>query len=172
MHPAMDESGYHWGNGIADKITVELHDSSNYSNVILTLQDIDLRTDGSVTITIPAIYNGNYYVAIKHRNSIETVSAVTVSFSGSVITYDFDTDTKAYGNNLALMTDGWWAIYGGNVNPDGLIDSSDLTPVDNDSNNYLIGYLNSDVNGDWIIDSGDLTIVDNNASNYVAAMHP
>jgi hypothetical protein len=47
-----------------------------------------------------------------------------------------------------------------------------MTPVDNDSFNYVSGYVNSDTNGDGIIDTGDMTMVDNNASNYIGAQTP
>jgi hypothetical protein len=172
MHPALDESGPHWGTGIADRISIELHDISNYPNVIFTMPDVDLYTDGTASVTIPFIFNGSYFITIRHRNSIETVSAVPVSFSENLVAYSFNTLTQAYGNKLAMMTDGWWVIYGGDINQDGVIDTGDMTSVDNDSNNYLYGYLNSDANGDGIIDSGDMTIVDNNASGYVAGSHP
>jgi hypothetical protein len=172
MHPAMDESGPHWENTIADKITIELHDAGNYSNVVFSLSDVDLHTDGIASVTLPYIYDGNYYITIKHRNSIETVSAAPVSFWGELIAYSFNTNAQVYGNNLVMMPDGWWAVFGADINQDGIVDSGDMIFVDNDSNNYLSGYLISDTNGDGIIDSGDMITVDNNASNYVACIHP
>jgi hypothetical protein len=172
MHPAMDVSGDHWGSTIADKITVELHDNSNYSNLVYTVTNVDLHTDGTATMDIPAVYNGSYYITVMHRNSIETVSAVPVSFFGSPVTYSFNINTKAFGNNLGMMSDGWWVIYGGDVSQDGSVDTGDMTSVDNDSFNYMSGYLTSDTNGDGMIDTGDMTIVDNNASNYVNSILP
>jgi len=172
MHPVKDGSGVHLGSTIADKITIELHDYSNYSNIIFTLSNIDLHTDGTASVSIPSIYNGSYYLTVKHRNSIETVSAETVSFSGTVINYSFNMASKARGSNLGMMTDGWYVIYGGDVNQDGFVDTGDMTPVDNDSFSYMSGYLNSDTNGDGAIDTGDMTIVDNNAANYISSITP
>jgi hypothetical protein len=172
MDPAMDESGAHWGTTIADKITIELHDAIDYSNVVFSLSDVDLHTDGIASVTLPYIYDGNYYITLKHRNSIETVSAAPISFWGELIAYSFNTNAQVYGNNLVMMPDGWWAVFGADINQDGIVDSGDMIFVDNDSNNYLSGYLISDTNGDGIIDSGDMMIVDNNASNYVACIHP
>jgi hypothetical protein len=172
MHPANDELGAHWGSTIADKISVELHDNSNYSTVYYTVPDADLYTNGTATMAIPSIYSGSYYITVKNRNSIETVSAIPVSFSGNPVAYSFNLATQAYGNNLGLMIDGWWAIYGGDVSQDGGVDTGDMSPVDNDSFNYMSGYLVSDTNGDGVIDTGDMTIVDNNALNYVFAIHP
>jgi hypothetical protein len=172
MRAAMDQFGEHWGSGIADNITIELHNSSNYSSVVYTVSNVNLNTNGTASLTIPSVYSGSYYITVKHRNSIETVSSVPVSFSGSSVAYNFNIDTKAFGNNLGLTLDGWWVIYGGDVSQDGFIDTADMTPVDNDSFNYLSGYLSSDTNGDGVIDTGDMTIVDNNAANYVATAHP
>jgi hypothetical protein len=149
-----------------------LHDNSNYSNLVYSVSNVDLHTDGTAMINIPAIYSGNYYITIRHRNSIETVSANPVSFSGSPVVYTFNLPTQAYGGNLGMMIDGKWVIYGGDVDQDGFIDTGDMAPVDNDSFNYLSGYLNSDTNGDGVIDTGDMVIVDNNASNYVSSSHP
>ena len=70
------------------------------------------------------------------------------------------------------MIDGTYVIYGGDVNLDGYIDSGDMTPLDNDSNNFVSGYANTDVNGDGFVDSGDMTIVDNNGNAFISAVTP
>ncbi len=70
------------------------------------------------------------------------------------------------------MIDGYYAIYGGDVNQDGSADSGDMTPVDNDAANFESGYLPTDVNGDGSIDSGDMTLIDNNASLFVGSILP
>ena len=95
-----------------------------------------------------------------------------VSFAAASINYDFDLPAKAYGNNLLLMIDGRWVIYGGDVNQDGLIDSGDMTGVDNDATTFVSGYVDNDANGDGLIDSGDMTIIDNNATGFVSAIIP
>lgn len=173
MHPARDENGNaYWGEGIADKITIELHNGSDYTDVLFVVPDVDLHTDGTATIAVPSGFDGSYYIVINHRNSIETTSAVPVSFAWPLISYDFNLETQAYGNNLVLMTDGWRAINGGDVIRDGLVDTMDMTPVDNNSNNFLGGYLNSDVNGDGVTDTADMTIVDNNSAQFVTAILP
>ncbi|MHC1776068.1 MAG: CehA/McbA family metallohydrolase [Lentimicrobium sp.] len=173
MRPVLDETGNaHWGAAIADKITVELHESSNYQNTILSVQGVDLHTDGNALIMIPDNVSGSFYLVVKHRNSIETVSALPLIFSETPVDYNFNLNTKAYGNNLIFMPDGWWAVYGGDVVQDGIIDIQDMIPVDNDSGGFQSGYLNSDVNGDGITDAADMIIVDNNATQFVGAIHP
>jgi hypothetical protein len=172
MHPAMDENGIHWGTGVADQVTVQLRSSSNYSTVIYSYPAAQLLLDGSLAIQVPAAFNSNYYITLIHRNSIETVSALPVSFAGTTISYAFDQASKAYGDNLLQKADGEWVIYSGDVNQDGLVDSGDMIAVDNDSNIFATGYIAADVNGDGLVDSGDMIILDNNASIFVSKITP
>jgi hypothetical protein len=172
MHKAQGSSGDQFPGTVADKVTIELHDGSNYSTIVHTIPDVDLNQDGSIATTLPAAYNGDYYITIVHRNSITTTTASPVSFSGSAISYAFDAAAKAYGSNLLDKNDGFFVIYGGDVNQDGSIDSGDVTPFDNDQFNYVTGYAVTDVNGDGSIDSGDGTIIDNNQFSYIYAMFP
>jgi hypothetical protein len=100
------------------------------------------------------------------------VSALPVSFAISVVTYNFDLDTKAYGNNLSLTSDGRYVIFGGDVNQDDIVDSGDMIAVDNASAAFTAGYNQLDANGDGVTDSGDMIIVDNNSSAFVTAVLP
>jgi hypothetical protein len=172
MHPAMDENGIHWGPTVADRIFVELHDGANYNNLVFSMQDVDLHTNGTANFSIPSNLSGNYYISIRHRNSIETVSANPVSFSGSSVSYAFNLAEKAFGNNLRQMPDGYFTIWSGDSNQDGLVDSSDMVMIDNDSNIFATGYILSDLNGDGLTDSSDMVILDNNASQFIAKVIP
>jgi hypothetical protein len=58
------------------------------------------------------------------------------------------------------------------VNQDGTIDASDVSAVDNDANNSLSGYVNTDVTGDNFVDAADVSIVDNNAFSAVSVVRP
>ncbi|MBK7215066.1 MAG: hypothetical protein IPH88_17605 [Bacteroidales bacterium] len=172
MNQAFDENGPHFGSGIADQVTVELHNAANYSTIEYSSGLIDLSTSGHINLTtIPSGLSGSYYITIKHRNSIETTSALPVSFSGGTIYYIFDTPSKAYGDNLVYKY-GMYCIYGGDVNQDGIVDSGDMIPIDNLSSTFGTGYLPEDANGDGLIDSGDMIIVDNNSSNFIGSILP
>ena len=173
MNAAHDESGLHWGTGIADKITVELHSSSSYSTIIYTANNVDLLTNGTATLGVPNTYSGSYFITVKHRNSISTVTAAPVSFASGPVSYNFtDNATKAYGNNLLQMIDGKYTIFAGDASVDGLIDGTDLSLVDNAASAFLSGYLLTDVNGDGLVDGSDLSIVDNNAAGFVGVALP
>ena len=172
MTAAKDESGPHFGSGIADKISIDLHDGSNYSTIVYSISNVTLNTNGTAIVTIPPAYTGNYYITIRHRNSIETTTAGPVSFSPGTVTYLFDAPGKAYGSNLQLMQDGKYALYSGDVNQDNIIDGGDMSGVDNLSAAFTSGYLPEDVNGDGLVDGSDLSIVDNNASAFIGISTP
>jgi hypothetical protein len=117
---------------------------------------------------------GTYYIVIKHRNGLETWSragGVTLS-SGATLNYDFTTSSsQAYGNNL-VPEGSRYMIYSGDVDGDGVIDSDDLSIIDNDAFNSAAGYTASDLNGDLIVDGADLLIADNNAYNFIGLIRP
>ena len=113
-----------------------------------------------------------YYIAIKHRNAIETWSATGQAFSGSVLSYDFTTAaSQAYGNN-EIHKGTKYCIFSGDPTHDGIVDLSDMVVIDNDSYNFVTGYVVSDINGDHVVDLSDMVIVDNNSFTFVATKNP
>ncbi|MBL7904243.1 MAG: S8 family serine peptidase [Bacteroidales bacterium] len=172
MNQANNELGPEYEPGIADQVTVEFHNAADYTIIEHSVSNVNLGTNGQLSMILPGFLNGSYYVTIRHRNSLETTSALPVSFAVGPVSADFTDQAGVYGGNLLQMTDGAFVIYGGDVNQDGAIDTADMTPVDNDSGNYLSGYLVTDVNGDGVVDTADMTIVDNNSANYIQSAHP
>ncbi|MEI6749307.1 MAG: hypothetical protein WCM93_09115, partial [Bacteroidota bacterium] len=171
QNQAFDENGAHWPAGVADHITVELHTAADYITIAYSA-DVALSTTGAATVTIPAEKNGSYYITIKHRNSIETVSATAVSFAGSTISQSFGAPADVFGGNLLLMSDNGYAIYGGDVNQDSIVDGGDMSVVENDANIAASGYLADDCNGDGIIDGGDMSVIENDANLAAGAQTP
>ncbi len=161
-------------NGI-DTIRVLL---ANASTPYAIVDSADVVLDSLTYIatgTFSAAASGNYYIVIKHRNSVETWSASGVTFTkGSTASYDFTTAaSQAYGNNETEVSTGVFAIYSGDCNQDGYVDPLDLSLVDQDSFNYVAGMaLATDVNGDKYVDPLDLSIVDQNSFNYVGIQRP
>lgn len=171
MSKAQGDSGDQFSGDVADKITIELHDANNY-NTMYTFPNIDLHTDGTASVSLPAGLTDAYYITIKHRNSIETTSATAVSFSGSIINWDFDAPGKAYGSNLKPAGDGNFLIFGGDITQDGFVDTIDMTFVDNEVSSFSSGYLSTDCNGDGIVDTADMSIIENNSLNFVQKYVP
>ena len=172
MRKAQNAGGDQYPGTTADQITVEFHNSLNYSDIVYTEPFVNLSTTGEAVVEFPANLGGSYYITIRHRNSLETTSKQPVSFAGSLIIYSFDGPVQAYGNNMLLLTDGHCVIFGGDVNQDGAVDTADMTPVDNDAASFGTGYLATDVNGDGMVDTGDMTIIDNNAAVFVSSITP
>ena len=88
------------------------------------------------------------------------------------MSYDFSNSaSQAFGSNLKLIA-GKYVMFGGDVNQDGLIDSGDMIPVDNNAATFLSGYVSTDLNGDGLIDSGDMILLDNNGALFIAKVTP
>jgi hypothetical protein len=173
MNAARDENGPHFGPAIADKINIELHDVTNYSNIIYTAPNVSLGTNGYATTSIPAVFNGSYYITIKHRNSIETCTASPVNFSGNPISYNFTTAaSRAHGDNQKNLGDGNFGIYAGDVDQDGGIGIYDMGFVENASNVFAAGYLPEDIDGDGLVGIYDMGFIENNSNAFVGVSLP
>jgi hypothetical protein len=156
---------------IADTINIELHDTSGlFMNVYTTKALLD--TSGLCTINIPSTLTNNwFYLAIKHRNSIETWSANPVLIANNA-NYNFtSTANKAYGLNLKDES-GVYLIYSGDINQDGSIDFADYPDLDTEAQNGIIGYFSTDLNGDSSVDFGDYPLLDLNSSNSIISYKP
>ncbi len=150
-------------------------------------------TDGSTTVdSSKAVMNSsgtafpsftkaqpmtNYFLILKHRNSLETWSATVINFSQltNQSTYNFaDAQSKAYGNNMKQVDTSplRFAIYSGDVNRDGTVDATDVSTIDNDASNFVSGYVVSDLTGDNFVDGTDFAAADNNAANFVSVIRP
>ncbi len=117
---------------------------------------------------------GNYYLVLRHRNSLETWSKYNSTFfiKGILLNYDFTKDSsQAYGSNLKKI-ETKWCIYSGDVNQDGNVDLTDITLIYNDAYNHSSGYRSADLNGDNFVDLNDLAICDNNVFNNVILITP
>ena len=169
---AVIEGLYNGSTMTSDTINIELHNSTSpYSLVDQAKIFLNNNGQGTASFFVAEI-NTPYYIVIKHRNSLETWSALPQTFTNSSLSYDFSTgQDKAYGNNLKLVS-GKWCIFSGDVNQDGIIDNSDLNIVFTDNVNGATGYLNSDLTGDTYIDVKDLNIVFENKTLGISRQTP
>jgi hypothetical protein len=159
-----------------DSIQINLWSPASLSNPDPDFSEkVILHNDGTAQAVFASAPAGSYYIAIKHRNSLETWSSVAVSINGTV-SYDFSTAlSQAYDDGInppmANMDDAF-AIYGGDVNQDGTVDISDGSDVDNDANNFAYGYNPSDCTGDGPTDISDYAIVENNGNLFLFYARP
>ncbi|MEO8665896.1 MAG: choice-of-anchor B family protein [Ignavibacteria bacterium] len=120
---------------------------------------------------------GTYYIAVKHRNCVETWSrAGGESYNPvSVPNYDFtSSDTKAFGNNMVQVASSHvlYALYSGDVNFDGLVNLADVILTSNDVLLFTTGYVNTDLTGDNVVNLTDLIIDQNNAVKFISKIVP
>lgn len=145
---------------VFDTIRIELHDNSG--NLVYSFPAL-FDINGNAFISIPPIYLGNtYYIVLRHRNSIETWSTVPLLITNNA-NYDFTTGiNQAHGNNMILLNN-TSCIYSGDINQDGIIDTTDINIILDSSNSFAFGYYYScDLNGDGAVDVLDIIIVDYN----------
>jgi hypothetical protein len=145
--------------------------------------------NGTITISdLPASLGGNYYIILRHRQSVETWSAAPVSFAGSSIAYDFTTAaSQAYGNDQKKLSpeSEVYGLWGGDVQggtgQDGYVDIQDNNYVFNGSQNAEYGYILTDLTGttftgetgqDGFVDIQDMALTFNNMQNSVGMNTP
>jgi hypothetical protein len=161
---------------VRDTARVYLRNSSSPYGIVDSGK-VYLSTSGSGTISFNNAVNGTvYYLQLKHRNSMETWSkSPGQSFVSSALSYDFTSSAaQAFGNNMKQVDASpvEFAIYGGDINADGIVDVSDVSPVDNASLTALSGYVITDLTGDNFVDVDDVSIVDNNSFSSVGLIRP
>ncbi len=172
MLPVLMNEGIGSDNTNVDSITVELRNAVSPYSVLVSSQAM-LKTDGAALATFPtSVPNGNYYIVIKHRNSIETWSSNAIAISSNT-NYDFTTaSNKSFGNNMIEVDPGVWALYSGDINQDENVDLLDLSILEADISNFQFGYLATDMNGDGNVDLLDIPIVEANINAFVFSIHP
>ncbi len=157
-----------------DTILVFMREQS-YPYEVADVRKIFLNNAGTASVAYSHLRAGrSYFIAVGHRNSIETwsSSAILVPSANSTVSYNFTTGVeKAFGSNMNIVQ-GNYCFYTGDINGDFSVDGTDLSAVDNDANIFASGYINSDVNNDFIVDGTDALYVDNNATNFIGVIRP
>lgn len=145
--------------------------SSPYSIVDAAQTKLDSNGNGGFTF-LNAVNSTNYYIVVKHRNSLETWSKLTSQFSNDQLTYDFTTSAaKAYGDNMK-QKGSRFCVYSGEVNNDGVIDVADMVQIYNQLLLFTQGYVTEDIDGDNFVDVSDLNIAHSNSLGGVGIIKP
>lgn len=149
-------------NAMVDWIRVELRNAATPSTIVSAQQGILTRsgqvlspTGASLRFNVP---NGNYYVAVRHRNHLGAMTATPVSLSAAPVVVDFkSTTTPTWGFEAQRTVGSSTVLRSGNVIRDG---SVMYTGLNNDRDPILqmigglvptavvSGYHSADVNLD------------------------
>lgn len=163
------------GYMVKDTVKVILKDSTAGWATIDSMSVVLDSLGHGVFVSGKASLSGKYYLRIRHRNSMETWSALgnnVFSPGSGVLSYDFTTaQNKAYGNNQ-VTKNAKWCLYSGDINQDGFVDGSDMMLVDNAAYLGNLGWNSTDLNGDLFVDGSDLALCDNNAFAGILVSRP
>jgi hypothetical protein len=178
MTPALFNAGVGTSSSEADSIRVEFRDPLDITTTLYSTVVV-IGTDGQSTFTLPGSLSGNSaYLAIYHRNAVETWSATPVTLNNPVA-YDFsDAASKAFADNQRELEPGLFGFYcgdfagGANGGADGVIDFLDQITMDNDVTDFGFGYIPSEINGDGVVDFLDQILLDNNVASFIGALIP
>lgn len=151
---------------VVDWVLVELRETAGSATTATPSARIGrqaglLRKDGSIVGTdgiskliIGVTVTQNLYVIVWHRNHLGIMSAVPVTESGGIYSYDFTTSAgKAYQNGQTNLGGGEYGMYAGNYNGDNQINDTDKTGWAVEAG--LSGYYSGDFNMDSQIENND-----------------
>lgn len=167
-------------NAIVDWVSVELRDKNNPASILASRSGLIQRdgdivdVDGVSCLRLMNISNNSYYIAIRHRNHLAAMSALTYPLSDacfnlidftspSVSIYTKPNTDPEFSAYPMMDVGGIRALWGGNASPDRFViyqgPNNDRTfvgsviltdPNNTESlNNYMVnGYLRADLNLD------------------------
>ncbi len=151
------EGFYNGTTQVQDTIKIFLAASTS-PHAFVDNSQVFMNSTGQGICSFQNAPNGSYYIVVKHRNHLETWSALPQAFStGNTVNYDFTTGSnKAYGNNMKQIGSAW-VFFGGDINQDGNIDGGDYTAFVTQFGKD--DYISADLNGDTYADGYDLPIL-------------
>jgi len=173
MQPVLQNQGQLNASTDVDTVYLDLHQATPPYNLVYTTAGI-MQTNGNIFGNIPSGFQSNsYYLALRHRNTIQTWTSnpMLISFVDNL--YDFTTSAnKGFGDNLIEVEPGLWALFSGDLNQDENIDLLDASILELGQSVFAFGYYASDINGDGNVDLLDNPILESNADNFIFSNHP
>jgi len=179
MDAVLNVEGLNVPTTITDSIDVQLYAAAKPDSMAGSYRAA-LQTNGIAScVFAPGVSGHSYYIAVKHRNALETWSAAPVAFTGNT-TYNFSTaNTQAYQdvNNTFpqqyLVEPGVWALYNTDVNQDGSVDGFDFAAIEGDVNDFAYGYYPTDVtHPETGIDGFDFAQMEEDVSFFLYVARP
>ena len=164
-------SGPIFQEGIADTLSLRFYSFTTPPILLCTLHGVYLTVSGIMSIQIPDNLPLWVYLSIKHRNSLETWLSQPINTESGGFTDLTLSAVSSYGSNMKNVS-GFFCIYAGDVNQDGVVDAFDLIQLDNQASHAVQGYFPEDLNGDAVVNQVDISIAENNAWGLVKTRKP
>ncbi len=143
------ESVLEFSSNVVDWVLIELRTDVSDSTIKARKAGL-LLSDGSLKEVTQEdlkfiVYPDSYYVVVKHRNHLELMSSQKINSLNHIIVYDFtSSQASAFGENpLAELGNGYYGMFAGDANGDGIINLSDLAEYWRDQNGW-VGYKSAD----------------------------
>jgi len=172
MNPVLANQFVPGATGLeTDTIYVELRDAGTPSTIVDATTAV-LMTNGTATAAFSTASPGSYWIAVRHRNTVQTWSGAPVSVPA---VYDFTTSAGQafFGNMIDQFGEGIYSFYTGDLNQDEFIDIFDFPQYDIDNQSFVaFVYAATDFNGDGFVDIFDFPVYDNNNQNFIFSLHP
>jgi|GEM_PF-4135791 len=112
-------------DALVDWVFIEVRDEENLSQVkstraALVQRDGDIvDVDGESPVSFDSLEEGDYHVAVRHRNHLGVMTANTIHLTGNAETTDnvdfSDPNTLTYGEHAQTVVSGRRAMWGGNT---------------------------------------------------------
>lgn len=158
---------------IVDWVMLETRAAAD-NTIILEKRAAFVREDGIVVSYLdfsssPTFLNlqsgAAYYMVVRHRNHLAVLSAEAVTVVGAALSYDFTTDVnQALGiAQLKNLGDGFFGLYAGDFNSDGVMTTLDFN-IYTAQSSILNMYLDGDANLDRAVTIGDFNLFQGNSS--------
>ena len=141
-------------NSAVDWILIEIRDANNPAQVLMTRSALVQRdgdimaADGSSSVTLAGLSNGNYHVAVRHRNHLGVMTATPVYLDANAPMLDFtDANFQTWGTNARVNVNGKMVMIAGDATGDGAVTAADRSDIWNNRNTQSYMTQDCDMNG-------------------------
>jgi hypothetical protein len=152
--------------GNTDWVLVELRDAATASgataSTVIARQAAFQMSNGNIR-SLDGTSNQQFdnltiqhslFAVIYHRNHLAIMSALPLSESGGIYSWDFRTGAgQAYNNGQKNIASGVWGMFAGDANADGLIEEADKIKWEGQAGTS--GYLSGDIDMNGQVDNKD-----------------
>jgi hypothetical protein len=167
-------SGILTANNVVDWVLIELRDAVTNSLILGTKAGLLLNNgmvanpDGTVPVTVDGLAPGNYFVVVKHKNSLSAMTANPVDFTSGSAIVSFKGNVGVLGGvgAQADLTGGHFGLFHSDLDGTGAVDAGDRSAAWNDRDKT--GYERSDADLSGSVDAGDRSAAWNNRDKTTA----